>query len=708
MKTYLDTDEIEGEERKTMIPLYKSTRQLSSLHILELLAFLYDELEHGNRVTVPTLRKHLQSTNRVHMYCQNGELPPCDIEDSVISKTMELCCHTTWTKVTRVGKKMGNMSNEDQEKRKWRLRVWWAQYVLAKKEEDAGRAIVFSADESYVHEHHHSDFSLVPTDGNRNALSDMNAPKRSGNRICIAGAICKWDHLVARDIEGKPIVDCDYRNAKGESVAQGGSFVELNNNYPPLPRAVFNHPTNREPRPRAEKPKRKTNEFDNMAKPQLRCYLNVNKTLLEPIPTWPSKGWTDACRKFLRDRRNANPELPSPQTAEIHEMGAVQDENGHNAHAIETQTERITTEDTVVQQLLVDENLAVMMNVIGVTDSSSNDIRGQDACAQQSIFIDWEKVRESLADMAHTTDKFFPALTAKGDYHKNFDSYTFFKWMVSVELTYPDFCKELQKRKDNGTLEPPSAHDFWDKENNKPSRQLIMIIDNAPYHQSLQVQLASKSKKDYALYLRGLGIETIKFTRGETQHNVEVPTQGNDWQKNYPNAEELREVTMAIILEKKPLLVQPPYAILMDSKKNGVWGNGSKGWVTLNSAPYVANQVSVELKWADGKNYVANHIHECTGARDVINMMRNRWYSNKTTCVSLFRHTEEDMLRAINEDHEENEGPMHGLTISDMHGLPDETSLALWMEKAGMNKPYEGAFDGNNDQLFDCSDEEEE
>ena len=238
MKTYLDNDEIEVEERKMIIPLYKSTRQLSTLHILELLAFMYDELEHGKRVTVPKLRQHLQSTNRVHEYCQIDVLPPCDIEDSVISKTMEICCHTTWTKVTRVGKKMGNMSNEDQEKRKWRLRVWWAQYCSAKKEEDEGRAIVFSADESYVHEHHHSDYSLVPTDGNRTALAHMNAPKRSGNRICIAGAICQWDHLVARDQEGQPIVDCDYLNAKGESVFQGGSFVELNSDFPPLPRAV--------------------------------------------------------------------------------------------------------------------------------------------------------------------------------------------------------------------------------------------------------------------------------------------------------------------------------------------------------------------------------------------------------------------------------------------------------------------------------------
>jgi hypothetical protein len=66
------------------------------------------------------------------------------------------------------------------------------------------------------------------------------------------------------------------------------------------------------------------------------------------------------------------------------------------------------------------------------------------------------------------------------------------------------------------------------------------------------------------------------------------------------------------------------------------------------------------------------------------------------------------MLRAINEDHDENEGPMHGSTILDMKGLPDETNLAMWMEKAGMTKSFEAAFEGNNDQLFDCDDEEEE
>jgi len=255
-----------------------------------------------------------------------------------------------------------------------------------------------------------------------------------------------------------------------------------------------------------------------------------------------------------------------------------------------------------------------------------------------------------------------------------------------------------------------SEHDFWDEKNQKPSRKLILFIDNAPYHQSLQIQLSSKTKKDFALYLRGLGVTTIQFKRQtngqEVMHNVEVPKDGNDWQKNYPSAEELKEVTLQIILEKKPSLVQPPYAMLMESKRNGVWGNGSEGWVTRKSAPYVPNEVSVELKWADGKNYAALNSDGSDSARNVIDMVRGRWYSNKTTCASLFHHAEKEMLRAINEDYNINEGPMHGETILGMEGLPDEATLTLWMEMAGMNNDYDGTSYDTNDQLFSSEEED--
>jgi hypothetical protein len=692
VKSYLDTGEIDVVERKKNIPLFNSTRQLSSVHILELLAFLYDQLENGKRVTVPKLREHLRSDNRVHKLCSIDVLPPCDIEDSVIRKTMEVCCHTTWAKTTAVGKKGGDMSSESQERRKWRLRVWWAQYCLAKLEEEAGVALVFSADESYVHNNHHSDFSLLPTDKNRKPLAEINAAKRSGSRICIAGGICKYGHLVGRNPNGDPVVDSDYRNARGDSVPHGGTFVELNNAYPPLPRAVYNHQTNRNPN-RPQKKKKTPLPFEKMSKRDMCAYCEQHSTTIGPLPDWPKNGWTDACRKFLRTKLEEHPDLPVPQS--------------ENVEVVLPESIIAPITETAKED---DDNLRTVMTAIGVTDSMSNDVRGQDACAQQSIFMDWESVRTSLLDMAHTADKFFPALQASGDYHKNFDSYTFFKWMVAVELTYPDFCKYLQQLKNEGKLHPPSEHDFWDEDNQKPSRKMILFIDNAPYHQSLQVQLSSKSKKDCALYLRGLGVKTIQFTRhtngDERVHNVEVPEDGQEWQKNYPSADELREVTLKIILEKKPSLIQPPYAMLMESKKNGVWGNGTEGWVTRKSAPYVPNEVSVELKWADGKNFAALNSDGSGSARDVINMVRGRWYSNKTSCDSLFRHAENEMLRAINEDYEENEGPMHGQSILGIEGLPDEATLGLWMEKAGMNKDYDGTSYDTNDQLFSAEEED--
>jgi len=106
------------------------------------------------------------------------------------------------------------------------------------------------------------------------------------------------------------------------------------------------------------------------------------------------------------------------------------------------------------------------------------------------------------------------------------------------------------------------------------------------------------------------------------------------------------------------------------------------------------------------ENFAALNSDGSGSARDVINMVRGRWYSNKTSCDSLFRHAENEMLRAINEDYEENEGPMHGQSILGIEGLPDEATLGLWMEKAGMNKDYDGTSYDTNDQLFSAEEED--
>jgi hypothetical protein len=148
---------------------------------------------------------------------------------------MQTCCHVEWGKIERTGKQMGDMSEEKREQRKWRLRVWWAEWAFSKIEEDQGTAIVFSSDESYVHERHQQQRSLVPTDEDGRALGKILGQKRNGNRICVVGSVSKWGHLVAKDPDGLPIVDCDYRNSRGESVQKGGTFVELNNEHPQLP-----------------------------------------------------------------------------------------------------------------------------------------------------------------------------------------------------------------------------------------------------------------------------------------------------------------------------------------------------------------------------------------------------------------------------------------------------------------------------------------
>ena len=63
------------------------------------------------------------------------------------------------------------------------------------------------------------------------------------------------------------------------------------------------------------------------------------------------------------------------------------------------------------------------------------------------------------------------------------------------------------------------------------------------------------------------------------------------------------------------------------------------------------------------------------------------------------------MLRATKEDYNITEGPMHGESILGMQGLPDEATLVLWMEMAGMNKGYDGTSYDTNDQLFSSVEE---
>ena len=93
--------------------------------------------------------------------------------------------------------------------------------------------------------------------------------------------------------------------------------------------------------------------------------------------------------------------------------------------------------------------------------------------------FDWDTFQESCKDCALTGDRFFIANQKRGDYHDNFDSQIFFKWMTIVERLYPQYCKELQWEKDrqqNTRSNGANLINFYDWEKDFPTRELILYF----------------------------------------------------------------------------------------------------------------------------------------------------------------------------------------------------------------------------------------
>ncbi len=90
------------------------------------------------------------------------------------------------------------------------------------------------------------------------------------------------------------------------------------------------------------------------------------------------------------------------------------------------------------------------ISVTNETNDSSEPNRGQLFCADQSTIFNFQEYRGILKNpdlgIAPTCDRCFQAYVHKGDYHDNFDSIMFLKWQVAVELTYPIWCQEMQRR----------------------------------------------------------------------------------------------------------------------------------------------------------------------------------------------------------------------------------------------------------------------
>jgi hypothetical protein len=347
--------------------------------------------------------------------------------------------------------------------------------------------------------------------------------------------------------------------------------------------------------------------------------------------------------------------------------------------------------------------------------------RADNSSLEPLLFTDFVAKREALlGDVALTGDKFFIANQAKGDYHKNFESTSFYKWMVVVEQSYPQYCMELQYRKEQGKLpdDEHSSHDFYDWADKRPTRELITHLDNAPYHHGVDCALSQKTKEQIRQILLAAEIYEIKVA--ETTYSCLTK-----FAHGKPTAAELDAVAYEALKVARPQAVQPAYLEMLKDKKDK-WGPaGSPGWSLRFTSPYTPTECCIELKWADGKNYVGaagQRTADRSSAR-VIKQLRERWYGKEdtpdplraiqgtTSTVSQIEHCEKVMLENIKEDIARRAKDNSLDKLVELPGSPSDTiydvfqvdkeTLKLWKSQAGMGKYRENELINGNNMIYD-------
>jgi hypothetical protein len=541
-----------------------------------------------------------------------------------------------------------------------------AELAAALQLEAIGEAVVAPADESFCHEGHASDYSLLPTDDDGNAMCDKQAPKGPGSRLCLAGLTTGFGSIVCHyDADhplypGEAVRHCDWRNGAGESVDSGGTYYELDNDG--NPRALYG---------------------------KLSGVMFTSTSTVAELRSWAA----------LNDVPTAEP--------------------GGTKLINRTELYRAVKEKR--DAMIADQKQRASASDASLAPSAA--LSGKAVSAKQLLNVDWDAYRTSLADTARTTDMMFPANKSSGDYHDNFDSQTWFKWIVSLEHTYPEWCKEMQRRFEEeeemvkaGKLsqaERFAQHGFYNWVLDRPTRQLILFIDNAPYHKSITCQLSDKNKDELAEMLRDEGITQITIPRayvddagGAESDNYLVPRAGVKWVVGKPSLPQLKAAVASILKIRHPQLLEPPYfRVIRDLNDRDAWGPGdNRAFRCHFTCPYTSTWIPVELRWADGKNYVGNPKNRRLGQPRslpvVARQLRQRWYSDVTTGASLFEHCKKEINAFIASDIEEGESPFT-CDLSDLDAfLASFTSEQLneWKELCGMEK--DGMNMDDNDTML--------
>lgn len=219
-------------------------------------------------------------------------------------------------------------------------------------------------------------------------------------------------------------------------------------------------------------------------------------------------------------------------------------------------------------------------------------------------------------DGKKTCETLWIANSHTGDYHDNMNSDMFMKWVE--ERLIPVF------------------------ERLYPSKTMVLICDNAPYHHKRKIgSLASLTKIEMLTMMSEYGVDWIDLPLNEyridylnklSDEERELIDRGDSIQiefnqdqqskragRNDPliaNTQELKVAFVTWAKEERPELLDCMIERLMKNK----------GYEILWTPPYCPDLQPIELFWAAGKNHVARMYHSKRTMKETVQQLRDAWY----------------------------------------------------------------------------------
>jgi hypothetical protein len=270
VRYYVNTGEVLEPRKRQQVyrPVVSDRSRFSKIYVLEGISFLEDCLRRGQHVTYNMVVAHFKGTQRIHpLIRESPELcPPAMFTQRMISYCMRLHGGIRWGRVHKLGK--APATEEKMEVKSWRKALFFVEHSNNLERERQHEGIIVYKDESFCHQGHVSEFSLLPTDENSKIIPDVYEPIRGGQRVAISGGITiyghltgwlwqwvtkgensealrckfglpeggKWEQRIAEDGSGAvevympvgPYRDCAWVDKKGVEVTRYGKFTELN------------------------------------------------------------------------------------------------------------------------------------------------------------------------------------------------------------------------------------------------------------------------------------------------------------------------------------------------------------------------------------------------------------------------------------------------------------------------------------------------